>query len=152
MPSAVVSVSRHTFRQLKFIVPGGLITFYLRTHHAFWSLVNGDSPSGGWAWTTAALTLALALVTVVLFMYILLTPLIKGEKPDFRHWRQSGVLSTVIPILTTAIITGWSLLTYTLGRWSSLGYIKGAIGASGLYMLAFGLMGLIPAPRVYRRS
>ncbi|EKM58384.1 uncharacterized protein PHACADRAFT_252661 [Phanerochaete carnosa HHB-10118-sp] len=98
------------------------------------------------------MTLALGFLTVVLFMYILFIPLIRGEKPDFRHWRQSGVLSTVIPILTAAIVLGWSLLTFTLGRWSSLGYIKGTIGASGLYMLAFGLMGLIPAPRVYRRS
>jgi len=84
-------------------------------------------------------------------MYVLLFPLIKGEQPNYPHWRQSGVLSTVIPVLTASILAGWSLLTFALARWSSLGYLEGMIGASGLYALAFGLLGLIPAPRVQRQ-
>ncbi|KAG8213006.1 hypothetical protein J3R82DRAFT_11393 [Butyriboletus roseoflavus] len=39
---------------------------------------------------------------------------------------------------------------FTLGKWSSLGYLKGTIGASGLYALVFGLMGLLPAPMIRR--
>ncbi|KIP08210.1 hypothetical protein PHLGIDRAFT_88466 [Phlebiopsis gigantea 11061_1 CR5-6] len=148
--SALVSVSRHTLRQLKFIVPGGLVTFALHTHQAFWRIVTGESAHGTWAWTTANLALVLGFVTFVIFVYILFLPWIKGEKPDFRHWRQSGVLSTAIPILTASIVAGWSLLSYALG--TNLGYIKGIIGASGLYALVIGLIGLIPAPRVYQRS
>lgn len=36
-------------------------------------------------------------------------------------------------ILTASIITGWTLLTYTLGRWSSLGYIKGTAAGPFLF-------------------
>ena len=79
--------------------------------------------------------------------------------------------------MTASLVAGWSLLVYTLGRWSSLGYLEGVIAgpypqlsssnsvrsqltergpiprgcaATGLYALAFGLLGLIPAPRVRR--
>lgn len=116
-----------------------------------------------------------ALLTFVLFMYVLLFPLIKGEQPNvrtqvasssarrltsralqYRHWRQSGVLSTVIPVsqrsdtlqtrlltfltwrlqvLTASILAGWSLLTFTLARWSNLGYIEGIIG--GKHFIVF---------------
>jgi hypothetical protein len=87
---------------------------------------------------------------------------------QYRSWRDSGVLSSVIPILTVAILGGWSLLCFTLGRWSGLGYLRGAVGgelsinqsdyprsqyyvpASGLYALTFGLLGLLPAPKVHR--
>ena len=54
--SAVVSLSRHTLRQLKFIVPGGIVTFWLRSHEAFWAIVNGDATSGGWAWSVSLLS------------------------------------------------------------------------------------------------
>jgi len=150
--SAVVSLSRHTLRQLKFIVPGGIVTFYLDTHHEFWRILIGDADFSSWARTSAFITLLLGLATVALFMYILLIPLIQDTQPNFRHWRQSGVLSSVIPILTASIVIGWTLFSYTLGRWSELGYLRGIIGASGLYALSFGLMGLIPAPRSYHRS
>jgi len=47
---------------------------------------------------------------------------------QYRSWRDSGILSSVIPILTVAILVGWSLLCFTLGRWSSLGYLQGVVG------------------------
>ncbi|THH14216.1 hypothetical protein EW146_g6096 [Bondarzewia mesenterica] len=72
------------------------------------------------------------------------------------------------------MILGWSFLSFVLGHYSPLGYIEGIIGckrnpssspspnvphiplficpASGLYALAFGIMGLIPAPRVKQPS
>jgi len=87
---------------------------------------------------------------VVLFLYVLLVPWIRGIEPNYLSWRESGVLSSVIPVLTASIVMGWSLLSVTLARWSSLGYLEGVIGASGLYALVFGLMGLIPAPKVHR--
>jgi hypothetical protein len=72
------------------------------------------------------------------------------------------------------MVVGWSLLAFTLGHYTSMGYLEGFIGcesdlpahprlllhddlrsvvfqAIGAYMFVFGLMGLIPAPKVKRR-
>ncbi|KAJ6576401.1 hypothetical protein DFH09DRAFT_1149224 [Mycena vulgaris] len=114
----------HALRQLQLVVPGGAITYYLDT------------------------ILSLGALTVALFVYILLTPWIHSVAPDFRSWRESGLLSSVIPILTFSIVTGWLGMTATLGHWTSLGYIKAVVGTSALYALTFGLLGLIPAPRI----
>lgn len=86
-------------------------------------------------------------LVIILFLYVLLVPWIHAIEPDvgsfhyshsrslyilinnqYRSWRDSGILSSVIPILTVAILVGWSLLCFTLGRWSSLGYLQGAVG------------------------
>ncbi|KZT00822.1 uncharacterized protein LAESUDRAFT_764277 [Laetiporus sulphureus 93-53] len=147
-----MSLSNHTLRQLKFIVPGGLATFYyVGNHLRFWQVVTGQVSVDGWGRLATIACLANGLLTISLFMYIMSLPLLRGEQPDYRRWRESGVLSTVIPILTFSIITGWPLLSYTLGRWTGLGLIEGVIAASSLYALTFGLLGLIPAPRVSRR-
>lgn len=47
--SALVSLSRHTLRQVKFILPGGLITFSLGTHDIYLRLLKGEGDVGGWA-------------------------------------------------------------------------------------------------------
>jgi len=142
-----VPLSQHTFRQLKFILPGGLLTYWLGSVNEFMLLTQGGK---GWARTAAVSSLGLGLTTISLFLYILLVPWIQGVEPNYRTWRESGVLSLVIPILTASIVTGWSLLALTLGQWSSLGYLEGILGAGGIYALVFGLMGLIPAPKVRR--
>jgi len=80
-----------------------------------------------------------------------LIPMIKGIPPNYRSWRESGELSSVIPVLTVSIISGWATLCGVLGRYSGMGFILGTIGGSGLYALAFGIMGLLPAPRVARQ-
>ncbi|KAH9949912.1 hypothetical protein B0H21DRAFT_687617 [Amylocystis lapponica] len=146
-----MSLSRHTLRQLKFILPGGVVTYFLGTHVALWRLVRGQVAVDGWARIAALASLVSAIITVSLFIYILSVPLIQGRQPDYRHWRESGVLSSVIPTLTASIVFGWSLLSYTLGRWSGFGYLEGLIASSGLYALSFGLLGLVPAPRISRR-
>ncbi|EGN99268.1 hypothetical protein SERLA73DRAFT_73804 [Serpula lacrymans var. lacrymans S7.3] len=143
------SLSTHTLRQLKFVIPGTAITYYLDTYHVFLSLLTNNG-SDGWGSTFALGSLTLGGLVVVLFLYVLLVPWIRGIETNYRSWRESGILSSVIPILTASILTGWSLLSFTLGGWSGLGYLKGIIGASGLYALVFGLMGLISAPRVHR--
>lgn len=151
MSSSVVAlISRHTLRQVKFILPGGLATWYLESHREFLRIWYGEVAQGTLAQTFAWITAASALTTFFLFIYVLLVPLIQGEQPNYSRWRQSGLLSNVIPILTVSIIIGWSTLSYLLARWSSLGIIEGVLGASGLYALAFGLLGLIPAPKVRR--
>ncbi|KAL0955008.1 hypothetical protein HGRIS_003932 [Hohenbuehelia grisea] len=137
----------HIFRQLKFIIPGATVTYFLGTLHEFWRVTE---QAHGWARTTAFTALGLGFTTISLFIYILLLPLLKGIEPDYRSWRESGVLSKVIPVLTSSIVVGWLLLVEMLGHWTHLGYFKGLIGASCLYALVFGLLGLIPAPKVRR--
>ncbi|KAJ7603784.1 hypothetical protein DFH06DRAFT_1349968 [Mycena polygramma] len=144
--------SSHVLRQLQLVVPGGAITWYFDTfsHLAAASADHANS----WGRTATLGSLSLGAVTVALFIYILLTPWIHNVTPDFRSWRESGVLSSVIPILTFSIVTGWLGMTVTLGQWTSLGYGKAVVATSAIYALTFGLLGLIPAPRIraQRRS
>ncbi|KAF7794818.1 hypothetical protein EIP86_005960 [Pleurotus ostreatoroseus] len=159
---SLVSLSRHTLSQLKFIVPGALCTWYFDSHHEFWSLVT---TAHGWVHTIALAALVLAALTFFLFLYIIFTPLIRGEQPNVRLIYVLQVpcsppqsvpgLETIGSTLisdSASIISGWTLLVYTLGLNSRMGYFEGLIAASGLYALGFGLIGLIPAPKVYNRT
>ncbi|OAX43162.1 hypothetical protein K503DRAFT_681820 [Rhizopogon vinicolor AM-OR11-026] len=143
------SISNHTVRQLKFIIPGAAVTYVFDTHRVFLDLLTRTDVEGLGRVFAFAST-GLEGLVIILFLYVLLVPWIHGIEPNYRSWRDSGVLSSVIPVLTVAILLGWSLLCFTLGRWSSLGYLQGAVAASGLYALTFGLLGLLPAPKVHR--
>lgn len=138
---AFLRLSRHTLKQLKFVLPGGLVTYLLDTHARFWRLVEGGN---GWATLSARTSLACGLLTVGLFLYILSIPWRKGVQPNYSQWRQSGELSIVVPALTALIVIGWPLLSFTLSRWTDLGVLKGVIASSGLYALMIGLLGLVP--------
>jgi len=146
-------VSRHTIRQLEYILPGAAATYYYGTISEFLRILSthpiGNVAHGGsLARESALLSLTLALLTVSLFVYILLLPLIRGEQPNYRSWRESGPLSKVIPILTASIVFGWSLSVFTLGHWTPFGYIGSIIATTGLYALAFGILGLLQIPKV----
>lgn len=52
-----VSLSRHTLRQLKFVIPGAGVTYYLGTHEIFWGLVN-DIGWDGWGRYVMQMTLS----------------------------------------------------------------------------------------------
>lgn len=41
------SLSQHTLRQLKFILPGAAVTYYLDSHAAFWRIVQGAASTWG---------------------------------------------------------------------------------------------------------
>ncbi|KIK63049.1 hypothetical protein GYMLUDRAFT_163379 [Collybiopsis luxurians FD-317 M1] len=138
-------MSSHTLRQLKLIVPGGLIAYQLRTLQEFWSIIQSGA---GLAQSTALAALLSGCATIALFIFVLLTPWIRGVEPDYRLWRESGILSSVIPLLTTSIVLGWLLLVLVLAHNTSV--FKGVVGASAVYSLSFGLLGLIPAPKVRR--
>jgi len=144
-----VSTTQHTIRQLKLVVPGGAITYYLGTFQEFWQIVQGAS--GSWGRTAALAALGHGLTTVALFVYLLMSPWITGVEPNYRSWKQSDTLSSVIPVLTITIVIGWLLTVLTLGQWSSLGYWKGVIGVCAVYALVFGLLGLLPVPKLKRR-
>ncbi|KAF9048734.1 hypothetical protein BJ165DRAFT_1526153 [Panaeolus papilionaceus] len=140
----------HTIRQLKLVLPGWAITYYLGTLNNFWDILQGNG--GSWAQTAALASSGLGITTVGLFIYVLLIPWLTGEEPNYQTWRDSGVLSSVIPILTGSIVFGWLLSVSTMGQFSNLGYIKGTIGVSAFYALTFGILGLIPVPRVTRKT
>ncbi|THH09155.1 hypothetical protein EW145_g2221 [Phellinidium pouzarii] len=74
-------LSRHTLKQLKFVLPGGFVTYVLGTLARFWQLVEEES---GWARLYARMSLACGLMTVVLFLYILLVPWLRGAQPNVR--------------------------------------------------------------------
>lgn len=42
-----VPAAQHTLRQLKLVVPGGAITYYLKTLHEFWRIAQGEGGSWG---------------------------------------------------------------------------------------------------------
>ncbi|KAF8227310.1 hypothetical protein L208DRAFT_1424844 [Tricholoma matsutake] len=144
-----VSTTQHAIRQLKLVVPGGAITYYLGTFQEFWWIVQGANGSLG---RTAALgALGHGLTTVALFIYLLMSPWITGVEPNYRSWKESDMLSSVIPVLTLTIVVGWLLFVLTLGQWSNLGYGKGVIGVCAVYALIFGVLGLLPVPKLKRR-
>ncbi|KAF8972129.1 hypothetical protein BDZ97DRAFT_1650461 [Flammula alnicola] len=142
--------TEHTLRQLKLVLPGVAITYYLGTLQDFWNILQGSG--GSWAQLAGLGASGLGFTTVILFLYMLLMPWVTGEEPNYRTWRESGTLSTVIPVLTGSIVFGWLLAVSTLGQWSPLGYVKGTIGVSAFYALTFGLLGLIPVPRISRQK
>ncbi|KAI0303820.1 hypothetical protein B0F90DRAFT_1626299, partial [Multifurca ochricompacta] len=139
--------SGHLARQLRFVLPGAAITYWL---HTFSALVRIWADAAPLARSLVGVSALSGSLTVVLFLYILLIPVIKGTQPNYRSWRKSGELSSVIPVLTTSIISGWAALCGVLGLYSGLGYVLGIVGGTGLYALAFGIMGLLPVPRVTR--
>lgn len=74
-----------------------------------------------------------------------------------------------LQVLTLTIVVGWLLFVLTLGQWSNLGYGKGVIGGQygrppsfgpsfshfvlvcAVYALIFGVLGLLPVPKLKRR-
>lgn len=136
---SLMSFSRHTLKQLKFVLPGGLITYYLDSYNVLLRILNGEAGKDGWSRCaihhyltqarcadrgaiirfSARLSLFSGAVTISSFLYVLALPLVRGEQPNvssalyfaqsagdvqpvlapqYRSWRQSGVLSTVIPV------------------------------------------------------
>jgi len=136
-----IRLSRHTQKQLKFLLPGGCVTYAFGTTAKFWQLVETDQ---GWARMSARTSLACGAMAVSLFLYILLVPWIRGVQPNYTQWRRSGELSFIIHALTVLIVTGWPLLWFTLSYFTDLGALKGVIAASGLYAFTVGLLGLVP--------
>lgn len=59
---------------------------------------------------------------------------------QFRLWRESGILSSIIPLLTFSIVFGW-LLTVGSLTYAGSGIFKGVVGASAVFALAFGILG-----------
>ncbi|KAG8841479.1 hypothetical protein FRB91_004975 [Serendipita sp. 411] len=161
---------RHTTKQLRWIVLGGALTWYTDVvRHLRELLQSPSSPAAPetlktWQWNrlSGLASVGLGAMTVVLFLYLLLLPRFSGRRLNVRlcsrlesrivdliqkyaQWRQSEELRVVIPILTVTIFVGWSTLLFTLYASSLQGFLMSLLGASGLYTLSFGLLGLIPS-------
>jgi len=141
--------TQHALRQMKLLIPGAVMTYYLGTLDEFWDILHGNG--GSLAQSAAFIVSLLGLTTIGLFLYVLFLPLITGEEPDYRTWRESRALRGLIPILTISIVVGWLVSVSTLGHWSHLGYVKGSVGVSAFYALTFGVLGLIPVPKTSRK-
>jgi hypothetical protein len=91
-------ISKHTIRQLKFIIPGAAITYAFNTHHVFLELLTRQDVEGQWGrWATidrflnnylrlirlfAFASTGFEGLVIILFLYILLVPWIHGLEPD----------------------------------------------------------------------
>ena len=47
--ASLVSLSKHTLKQLKFVLPGGALTYYFDSHNLLLGMLNGDAGSKAWA-------------------------------------------------------------------------------------------------------
>lgn len=138
----------HQRKQLKFIVSGGLGTYYCHTVSNLLAVVFADRDAvSAPAKLTAKLALLLGTLTLALFLYLILVPWIRNVQLDYQQWRASPELRTTITTLTVSIVSGWTLLVYALTAGTPLGLFKAFLGATSLYLLCFGLLGLIPVPR-----
>lgn len=46
---SLMSFSRHTLKQLKFVLPGGLLTYYFDSYNVLLRLLNGEGGDQGWS-------------------------------------------------------------------------------------------------------
>ncbi|TEB33363.1 hypothetical protein FA13DRAFT_1730366 [Coprinellus micaceus] len=139
----------HAARQLKFVIPGALATYYIGVLEEYWRTLVGIN--GPLARTGALTAGGLGLTTVALLLYVISLYYTAAE-PDFRSWRDSSPLRRVITTMTGSIVLGWLVAVGTLGQWSSLGYVKSVVGVTGVYALTMGLLGLIPVPKTKRKA
>ncbi|CED82126.1 hypothetical protein [Phaffia rhodozyma] len=116
-----------------------------------------ESNAGGLGIRALQLSFLFSAVTVSLFLYLVVyLPRIKGVVPNYSRWQASSSLSTVVPLLTVSIISGFVLLIVGLtnersGRGETGGRLVSAIGgALSIYATTFGVIGLIPSPKPVR--
>ncbi|CAG7852837.1 SubName: Full=Uncharacterized protein {ECO:0000313/EMBL:CCA71440.1} [Serendipita indica DSM 11827] len=146
---------KHNSKQLRWIALGGALSYYTDVVALLRNLVrppsSGDTleDGEGWTWSrmSAVASVGLGSLTILLFLYLLLLPKLSGRRLEYSQWRNSEQLRIVIPILTVTIFSGWTFLVFALYA-SSLGFLLSFLGASGLYILSFGLLGLIPIARL----
>ncbi|KAJ3537985.1 hypothetical protein NMY22_g5364 [Coprinellus aureogranulatus] len=89
----------HAARQLKFVIPGGLATYYIGVLEEFGRTLLGYN--GSVAKTGAMTAGGLGLTTVALLLYVISLYYTAAE-PDFRSWRDSSPLRRVITVRTAA--------------------------------------------------
>lgn len=100
-------ISKHTVRQLKFIIPGAAITYAFNTHRVFLELLTRQGVKGQWGrWATidkflnkylrlirlfAFTSIGFEGLVIILFLYVLLVPWIHGLEPDVSSFQYCHV-------------------------------------------------------------
>ncbi|KZP00604.1 hypothetical protein CALVIDRAFT_281786 [Calocera viscosa TUFC12733] len=125
----------------KFIVCGVALIWVCDALGAF----SDALATPGWTRRTALAASGLGALTTLLLLYLIaVLPRIRGTNPDWTQWRQSSDLAVIIPVTTLAIPLCWTSLSWSLSSGSLLGAVRGMASATGIMILGFGLMGLIP--------
>jgi len=138
---------RHTLKQLKYIAGGGAVVYWLGIREHILQLLG----TPGWPSLVAGGCVGIGSVTVLIFLYLIVVlPRLKGIHPDYKNWRATPEISTLVPILTITIASGWLFLLASLARWTRLNLLESLAGSTGSYALMFGLLGLIPVPKSSR--
>ncbi|WWD09873.1 hypothetical protein V865_008002 [Kwoniella europaea PYCC6329] len=129
---------------------------------------------GGWVRKVMIVGLTSHGATILLFLYLVLyLPWFRGYIPNYPKWQSSARLSVIVPLLTTAILLGWTSIVVSLSQAGKrsilesavdavkavgnanleqmegergLGVMKSMAGTTALFTLTLGILGLIPAP------
>ncbi|KIM24421.1 hypothetical protein M408DRAFT_331789 [Serendipita vermifera MAFF 305830] len=141
--------AKHTIKQLRWIALGGVLTYYTEVVHHLRALIDSrDGLEASWPWSRIGgwASAALGGMTVVLFLYLLLLPKLLGRGVEYSptQYRNNDRMKVVIPVLTATIFFGWSTLVTSLYLFSPLGFILSVLASSGLYILSFGVIGVLP--------
>ncbi|KAK4687751.1 hypothetical protein P7C73_g2361, partial [Tremellales sp. Uapishka_1] len=155
----------------KYVLAGGLGCWWLDLQDVCQRIYSGD---GGWIRKFMLAAIGFHGLTVIIFLYLVVfLPWLRGYIPNYPKWQQSARLRVLVPVLTATIFLGWSSLVVSLSqagkrsaRQAVVDVVKGAasgnveqmkggkglgvfasmLGATALYTLTLGLLGLIPAP------
>ncbi|WVQ69816.1 uncharacterized protein L199_008037 [Kwoniella botswanensis] len=129
---------------------------------------------GGWVRKVMIVGLTSHGATILLFLYLVLyLPWFRGYIPNYPKWQSSARLSLIVPLLTTAILLGWTSIVVSLSQAGKrsilesavdavkavgnanleqmeggrgLGVMKSMAGTTALFTLTLGILGFIPAP------
>ncbi|WWD16145.1 hypothetical protein CI109_100570 [Kwoniella shandongensis] len=155
----------------KYIALGGAGCWWVGLAGAIQKVLGGEK---GWVRRVLIAGLGLHVTTITIFLYLVLfLPWLRGFVPNYINWQKSARLRVIVPLLTTTILLGWTCLVISLSQagkrtmlesaldavkglgnasleqmegGEGLGVFKAMAGATALYTLTLGVLGLIPAP------
>ncbi|GMK55119.1 hypothetical protein CspeluHIS016_0201750 [Cutaneotrichosporon spelunceum] len=164
-------IIRRLIKHGKYIAAGAAGIWWLDLVTAVENLL--ESPDS-WARRILVAAGSLHALTLSIFLYLVVfLPWLRGYIPNYPKWQQSRRLRVLFPVLTASILLGWSCFVFALNKTThpaprssiherirgaldvphsdGLGLFSSMAGATAIFSLTFGLLGLIPAPRVPMR-
>ncbi|ODN98328.1 hypothetical protein L198_03572 [Cryptococcus wingfieldii CBS 7118] len=155
----------------KYVLVGGLGCWYLDYPDVVKRTLEARH---GWIRRVLITGLGLHIATIFIFLYLVLfLPWVRGFTPNYPKWQESARLRIIVPLLTASIIGGWTCLVISLsqaGKTTTLqsvldafkavgnasleqmegregmGIFSSMAGATALFTLTLGILGMIPAP------
>ncbi|BEI81674.1 hypothetical protein CcaverHIS002_0208340 [Cutaneotrichosporon cavernicola] len=164
-------IIRRLVKHGKYVAAGAAGIWWLDLVTAVENLL--ESPDS-WARRMLVAAGGLHALTLTIFLYLVVfLPWLRGYMPNYPKWQQSRRLRVIFPVLTTSILLGWSFLVFALNKTThpaprssiherirgaldvqhrdGLGLFSSMAGATAIFSLTFGLLGLIPSPRMSPR-